>query len=336
VSDFLASLGALGFTYRLRRLSDRMQDGARRLYDTTALPLEPNWHVLLLFLERRGPVSVMETAAALRVSHPAVIELARRMEIADLVQTTSDPLDGRRRMLRLSPEGRRRLPAFRDIWQIAAEELESLIETTAGGDALASLAVIEAELDEAELDVRINHRLEAAHPEQVRSDVGGRATIRALAPRDRAAVLHIARELVRTSDTYAFDPDVTDDELWSYWRPDRCGAGYGAEMDGELIGVFVIRPNLPGPGAHVANASYAVRADVRGTGLGRQMGAASLRIAADLGYRAMRFNTVVATNVRAVRLWRSLGFRIVGTIPEGFRLPDGDYAAQHIMYRTLP
>ncbi len=335
MSDFLFSLGPLGFSYRLRRLSDRLQDGARRLYDSRALSLEPNWHVLLIYLERWGPVSVTEVATALRVSHPAVIELARRMEAANLVETSADPADGRRRMLQLSAEARRRLPEFRRIWQVAGEELEALIEVTAGGDALAGLAVIEAELDQAELDVRISRALEPAFSAP-RPDVAGVVTIRSVVEQDRDAGLHIARELVRTPDTYAYDPGISDDELWRYWCPEDPGAGFAAELDGSLVGIFVIRPNVPGPGAHVANASYAVRADMRGVGLGRRMGEASLQLAAERGYRAMQFNTVVTTNRHAIRLWHSLGFRIVGTIPGGFRLPKGDYEAHHIMFRTLP
>ncbi len=78
------------------------------------------------------------------------------------------------------------------------------------------------------------------------------------------------------------------------------------------------------------------RADVRGIELGRRMGEASLKLAAALGYSAMQFNTVVSTNSHAVRVWRSLGFRVVGTIPDGFRLPDGSTVSHHVMYRSLP
>jgi ribosomal protein S18 acetylase RimI-like enzyme len=108
------------------------------------------------------------------------------------------------------------------------------------------------------------------------------------------------------------------------------------ERSGEVVGMLVVRPNIPGPGSHVANASYAVRADVRGIGLGRRMGQASAPMAVNLGYGAMQFNTVVSTNVQALQLWRSLGFRIIGTVPDGFRLPDGTLVPHFIMYRSLP
>jgi DNA-binding MarR family transcriptional regulator/GNAT superfamily N-acetyltransferase len=336
MTDHLASLGTLGFTYRIRRLADRIADAGRRFYEALDVPLEPNWHALLLYMDRVGSVSVTEAANALRISHPAVIEMARRMEARGLITTSPDPSDGRRRVLALSEHGQELLPEFKRLWAVIGDELEEVIDATSGSDALSSLATIEAQFDEQELDVRVLRRLERGQgsdrPRREPVPVG----IRPSAERDRQAVLHIARELVRAADTYAYDPAIGDDELWRYWNPAVPGAGYVAELEGSVVGMFVIRPNIPGPGSHVANASYAVRADVRGIGLGRQMGMASLGLATDLGYRAMQFNTVVASNAGAVHLWRSLGFRIVGTIPDGFRLPDGTTVAHHVMYRALP
>ncbi len=187
---------------------------------------------------------------------------------------------------------------------------------------------------------QIRARLEALaarrlDPTQTQARRTETPTIRPARPADRAAVVDIARALVRSGDTYAYAPDITDDALWAYWCPTGPGDGFVATLEGEPVGMFVIRPNHPGPGAHVANASYAVRADRRGLGLGRAMGEASLIEAKQLGYTAMQFNIVVSTNHAALALWRSLGFRVVGTIPDGFRLPDGRYADHHIMYRAL-
>ncbi|MEM9488021.1 MAG: GNAT family N-acetyltransferase [Myxococcota bacterium] len=184
------------------------------------------------------------------------------------------------------------------------------------------------------LDQRVLERLD---PPPARSSRGLPLApeIRPMGPSDRSAVVAIAAELVRTGDTYAYAPDTSADELWHYWHPLSNGDSFVATVADEVVGMFVIRPNHPGPGSHIANASYAVRADQRGLGVGRAMGEASLVAARELGYRAMQFNIVVSTNRAAVRLWRSLGFRIAGTIPEGFRLPSGQYVAHHILFRQL-
>ena len=148
----------------------------------------------------------------------------------------------------------------------------------------------------------------------------------------------MARQLVDAADTYAFDPAVSDESLWEYWAPNITGVngdGFVAELDGAVVAMFVIRPNHPGPASHVANASYAVDSSARGKGLGRAIGAESLQLAVQLGYSAMQFNIVISTNQSAVHLWQSLGFDIVGTIPAGFRLPNGTLVDHHIMYRSL-
>ncbi len=335
MTDHLAALGTLGFTYRTRRLTDRIMEAGRRYYDAAGLPLEPNWHILLLYLDEHGTVAVTEAASALKVSHPAVIEMARRMEANGLISTSADPSDGRRRVLALSVEARRRMPEFKAAWSAFADELGAIIEQTAGGDALSCLTTIESLLDGQELDTRVEARMTRGSTDARPARATVEVALRPAAEADRAAVLHIARELVRTADTYAYEADISDDELWRYWCPVGSGAGFVAEHEGQVVGIFVIRPNQPGPGAHVANASFAVRADVRGLGLGRRMGQAALERAKELGYTAMQFNIVVSTNVHAVRLWRSLGFRIVGTVPDGFRLPDGSTVPHYVMYRDL-
>ncbi|MCP3939152.1 MAG: GNAT family N-acetyltransferase [Actinomycetia bacterium] len=160
-------------------------------------------------------------------------------------------------------------------------------------------------------------------------------TIRAVRDSDRGAVVAIARQLVDSADTYTFDADIDDEALWQYFSPIVEGRGYVAELTGQVCGTFAIRPNQPGPGSHVANASFAVGSTARGHGVGRTMGEAALNIAAELGYRAMQFNIVVSTNEAAVRLWSSLGFEIVGTVPEGFRRPTGEYVDYYLMNRSL-
>lgn len=159
--------------------------------------------------------------------------------------------------------------------------------------------------------------------------------IRPVRPTDKSAVITLGRELIKAGDTYAFDSQMTDEDLWHYWTVEKQAKAYVAEQDTVILGIFVIKQNQPGPAAHIANASYAVSAHARGKGIGRAMGQASLTIARDLGYHAMQFNIVIATNLAAIKLWQSLGFDIIGTIPNGFCLPSGAYADFHIMHRAL-
>jgi ribosomal protein S18 acetylase RimI-like enzyme len=73
----------------------------------------------------------------------------------------------------------------------------------------------------------------------------------------------------------------------------------------------------------------------RGRGVGRAVAEDALSWARATGFRAMQFNAVAETNGAAVRLYESLGFSIVGTVPEAFAHPDHGSVGLHIMHRHL-
>src|SRR4051794_21522413 len=105
--------------------------------------------------------------------------------------------------------------------------------------------------------------------------------------------------------------------------------------DGTVLGSANMYANRPGPGSHVASASFMVDPRASGHGVGRALGEDALAWARAGGFRAMQFNAVVETNTRAVALWSSLGFEIIGTVPEAFRHPTDGYVGLHVMYRRL-
>ncbi len=102
-----------------------------------------------------------------------------------------------------------------------------------------------------------------------------------------------------------------------------------------VLGTYVVKANQKGRGSHVANAGYLVSTAARGLGLGMAMGRHSLQTARDLGFLAMQFNMVVATNVRAVHLWETLGFDNVGRLPGAFRHGEQGLVDALIMFRQL-
>jgi GNAT superfamily N-acetyltransferase len=104
---------------------------------------------------------------------------------------------------------------------------------------------------------------------------------------------------------------------------------------GTVLGTAKMGPNRPGPGSHVASASYMVGEGARGRGVGRALVVDSLDWARGSGYAGMQFNAVVEDNLGAVRLYLDLGFTIIGTVPEAFELPDGRRVGLHVMYIRL-
>ena len=108
-----------------------------------------------------------------------------------------------------------------------------------------------------------------------------------------------------------------------------------AELSGRIVGGYVLRPNQPGRGSHVANATYLVSADARGHGVGKQLGEHSIAEARRVGFTAIQFNAVVSTNSGAITLWKKLGFDIIGVVPSGYRRGDGRFVDLLILHRKL-
>src|SRR6185295_2921854 len=144
----------------------------------------------------------------------------------------------------------------------------------------------------------------------------------------------IFQAVVRPGDTYAFSPDISRQDAMAWWMAPAAHA-YVAVEHGAVVGTYVVKPNQPGLGSHVANAAFMVAPSAQGRGIGRQMGEHCLSQARQLGFRAMQFNLVVATNEPAVALWKALGFDIVATLPGAFDHRQHGFVDAYVMYRVL-
>ena len=159
-------------------------------------------------------------------------------------------------------------------------------------------------------------------------------TIRDADNQDAEAIWQIFQAVVAGGDTYVFAPDTPREEALAYWFSPTTRT-YVAAIASRVVGTYILRPNRPGLGSHVANAAFMVSPDARGLGVGRTMGEHCLAEARGLGYRAMLFNFVVSTNQPAVHLWEQLGFRIVGTLPGAFRHSSQGFVDAYVMFRSL-
>lgn len=161
--------------------------------------------------------------------------------------------------------------------------------------------------------------------------------IRPYEDRDWAGVWETLRPTFRAGDTYAYPADISADDARGVWTAEgnRVFVVEGGAT-GEIVGTYCLKANHGGPGDHTCNAGYVVAPGWRGRGVASRMCRDSLHRAAEVGYRAMVFNMVAASNVGAVRLWKKHGFTVVGTIPEAFRHPTLGLVDAYVMYQRLP
>ncbi len=161
--------------------------------------------------------------------------------------------------------------------------------------------------------------------------------IREATDEDWPHIAPIVRATVQAGETYTWDPDSSDECNHDWWMQVG-GKGrtlVAVDDDGTVMGTAKCGPNQGGAGSHVGTGSFMVAKAYEGRGVGRALAEHVITELRAGGFRSIQFNAVVETNVRAVQLWQSLGFRILTTIPEAFHHPTAGYVGLHVMYLSL-
>lgn len=158
--------------------------------------------------------------------------------------------------------------------------------------------------------------------------------IRPFEERDWPELWAMIEPVFREGKTYVYDPEITEAEARRIWTEQPL-ATFVAEDQGQLLGTYYLKANQSGLGSHVCNCGYLVAEAARGKGIASTLCEHSQEEAIRQGFRAMQFNLVVSTNEGAVRLWKKLGFEIVGTLPGAYHDRDLGYVDAHVMFKTL-
>ena len=159
-------------------------------------------------------------------------------------------------------------------------------------------------------------------------------SVRLASSEDRATIWNILEPMIRAGETYTLPRDMSREAALEYWFAAEKET-FVWEENGVILGTYFLKANQQGGGAHVANCGYVTAAAAQGRGIARAMCVHSLERAKQRGFRAMQFNFVVSTNERAVKLWLSLGFEIVGRLPRAFQHPERGFVDALVMYRHL-
>lgn len=158
--------------------------------------------------------------------------------------------------------------------------------------------------------------------------------IRATTPDDHAALWAMLGPVFRAGETYAIDPQISQEDAVAYWTGADAGS-YIIEDETGVLGTYYIKTNQPGGGRHVCNCGFVTAPGSGGKGVARAMLDDALLRAKAAGYRAMQFNFVLSNNARAIDIWQRAGFDIVGRLPEAFDHPKDGYIDALVMFKTL-
>lgn len=158
--------------------------------------------------------------------------------------------------------------------------------------------------------------------------------IRAVTPEDHRAIGQIIMPVFRAGETYAIDSKISEADAMAYWTSAEKET-FVAEIDGEVLGTYYIRPNQAGGGSHICNCGYMTNAHATGRGIASAMCEHSIEYAKSAGFKGMQYNFVVDKNIGAIRLWKKFGFDVVGRLPEAFHHPSDGYIDALVMYRSI-
>ncbi len=160
-------------------------------------------------------------------------------------------------------------------------------------------------------------------------------TIRSFQEEDWFETWAIIEPVFRAGETYAFSPDITAEEAHKAWIEAPADTFVVVDSDNRILGTYYIKQNQPALGSHVCNCGYIVADNARNKGLAALMCDHSQTQAVSMGFLAMQYNLVVATNESAIHLWKKKGFKIIGTLPKSFRHSRFGLTDSHVMYKLL-
>jgi ribosomal protein S18 acetylase RimI-like enzyme len=158
--------------------------------------------------------------------------------------------------------------------------------------------------------------------------------IRPARPEDEDRLWEILAPICAGGEVFCVDPAGGRAAGLDYWTGGLHEV-FVLEEDGVILGTSYLCPNQRGGGAHVANAGFATAPEATGRGVARRLLAHVLEAAKARGFRAMQFNFVVATNLRAIATWEAAGFAVVGRLPGAFAHPRDGYVDALVMFRQL-
>jgi DNA-binding MarR family transcriptional regulator/GNAT superfamily N-acetyltransferase len=310
--DLMVELKELALASRMKRLSEALMKDAAGFYEALGVDFQPRWFPVFYALTRRSPMPIGEIAHHLRLSHPAVGQVAEPMRRAGLVRCSRDRRDERKRLLSLTPAGRRLQRRLEPIWAEVRAAARELVDE-AGVDLLADIAGVEAAVARHSVMDRVRRRLGMT--------ARGELRIVDYRPAYKKCFRALNEEWLR--DGFSIEPHdarVLEDPNGAILR--HGGTILFALLDDEVVGTAAL---IRHPGEILELGKLAVASRARRRGIGTALARAVITRARDRGANAVYLRTSPRLK-DAIRFYRRVGFRARATSP----LPRAPYRRRSI------
>lgn len=301
----MAELGPLAFGSRLRRLSELISKQASEVYQSFGLDFDPKWFTLFYLLSRKTSLSVTEIAEELGFSHPAIIQLARELEQANLIESAKSGKDNRKRLLSLSEKGREILPELEKIWQ-AIHELNAKLIDKQRHNLLFAMEEMEQTLAEQDYLTRFKAYFKAKQLDEV--------DILDFDPayRDQFKLLNLAWiEKYFTVE----EPDIRALSNPETYVLDKGGRIFFARFRGQIVGACAL---LKDSDKVFELAKMAVDPEVQGKQIGKKLCTHAIEVARQLGARSVYLESNTSLTP-ALELYRKVGFYKVESVASPYQ-----------------
>ncbi len=140
--DILSDLGPLAIAARMKRMSETIMRSGALVYSHYGIDFEPKWFPLYYYLSEKGESGIMEIADGLKVTHPAIIQIAKELEKKGLIVSKKCDDDARKRKLKLSKKGLELLPSMQKVWNEIRDVNDNIL-TKLENNLLAALEELE-------------------------------------------------------------------------------------------------------------------------------------------------------------------------------------------------
>ena len=113
----------------LQRLTENLRKEAQLFYRSQNIDFEPKWFPVIYVLSQRKAISVVELSQEIGYSHPTTISLLKELEKKELIGSTKDAKDERKRLITLTEKANELIEQLQPLWAVMTQALVELTDT---------------------------------------------------------------------------------------------------------------------------------------------------------------------------------------------------------------